>query len=337
MPEVSIIIPVCNVEKYIRQALDSVVNQTFKDIEIICVDDCTPDRSFEIVREYAAKDTRIKLLSLSENSGVGTARNRALETASGRYVMFLDPDDWFAQDAVGKAYTAIKTADVDVVFFDLFFNKEKKNGTYKEKSGGKSKNFIRFAGQEGLDLGSGIFPFFNAWCWIQIYSLDFLRRHGISFSHHRFAEDLQFMVMLYAAGAKFSVLCEQLYHYRIKQQYTVVDYSSKFDCVIETKRAAQKLIEKSPYSGILKPLFFTYEVRSDLYFMKNFSSYRKKSGELNYRMLRERFLEIFQENQDFQLSRKHRRDFMLVLKNKTLSGFKISRFFKKILAITAVR
>ena len=94
MPEVSIIIPVYNVEKYIRQALDSVVNQTFKDIEIICVDDCTPDRSFEIVREYAAKDTRIKLLSLSENSGGGTARNRALETASGRYVMFLDPDDY---------------------------------------------------------------------------------------------------------------------------------------------------------------------------------------------------------------------------------------------------
>ena len=104
MPEVSIIIPVYNVEKYIRQALDSVVNQTFKDIEIICVDDCTPDRSFEIVREYAAKDTRIKLLSLSENSGGGTARNRALETASGRYVMFLDPDDWFAQDSVNMSY-----------------------------------------------------------------------------------------------------------------------------------------------------------------------------------------------------------------------------------------
>ena len=107
MPKVSIIIPVYNVEKYIRQALDSVISQTLKDIEIICINDCTPDKSFEIVKEYAENDARFVLFEMESNQGQGIARNRALDIAQGDYIMFLDPDDWLELDACEKAYNQI--------------------------------------------------------------------------------------------------------------------------------------------------------------------------------------------------------------------------------------
>ena len=120
MPKVSVIIPVYNVEKYITQALDSVVNQTLVDIEIICVNDCTPDKSFEIVKEYALKDKRFSLLELELNQGQGVARNKALEIAKGDYIMFLDPDDWYELDACEKAYNQISKNNNEMVFFNLY-------------------------------------------------------------------------------------------------------------------------------------------------------------------------------------------------------------------------
>ena len=108
MPKISIIIPVYNVENYIKQALDSVVNQTFKDIEIICINDCTPDKSFEIVKEYAKNDDRFVLIEQETNQGQGVARNIGIEKASGEYIMFLDPDDWFALNACELTYNQTK-------------------------------------------------------------------------------------------------------------------------------------------------------------------------------------------------------------------------------------
>ena len=93
MPKVSIIIPFNNVESYIQECLDSVVNQTLKDIEIICVNDASTDASINVVRKYAKKDKRFKLIELSERKGQGFARNRAIEIATGDYIGIQDADN----------------------------------------------------------------------------------------------------------------------------------------------------------------------------------------------------------------------------------------------------
>ena len=90
--EVSVIIPIYNTEQYLAECLDSVVNQTLSDIEIICVDDGSPDRSIDILMEYAAKDDRIQIIR-QENKGLPAARNAGLRVASGDYVYFVDSDD----------------------------------------------------------------------------------------------------------------------------------------------------------------------------------------------------------------------------------------------------
>ena len=107
MTKVSIIIPVYNRENYLPKALDSAVNQTLKDIEIICIDDCSTDNSLGILKEYASKDNRIIVLEQKENQGQGVARNRALDIAKGEYIMCLDSDDWLELNACELAYNQI--------------------------------------------------------------------------------------------------------------------------------------------------------------------------------------------------------------------------------------
>ena len=90
---VSIIVPVYNVEKYLRKCLDSIVNQTYKNIEVICVDDGSPDNSIDILREYRAKDDRVTIIR-QKNKGLSGARNTGIKNATGKYIMFIDSDDW---------------------------------------------------------------------------------------------------------------------------------------------------------------------------------------------------------------------------------------------------
>ena len=97
VPKVSIIVPVYKVEKYLRKCIDSIINQTLKDIEIILVDDGSPDNCGKICDEYAAKDTRIKVIH-KENGGLSSARNAGMEVAEGEYIGFVDSDDWIESD-----------------------------------------------------------------------------------------------------------------------------------------------------------------------------------------------------------------------------------------------
>ena len=105
MPKVSVIIPVFNTEKYLRKCLNSVCNQTLKDIEIICVNDSSTDDSLEILKEYAAKDERIKLINFIENKGAAAARNAGIDIARGEYIGFVDCDDYIDLDFYEKLYS----------------------------------------------------------------------------------------------------------------------------------------------------------------------------------------------------------------------------------------
>ena len=110
MPKISIIIPVYNTEKYLPKCIDSVINQTFSNIEIICINDGSTDKSLEILNDYEQKDNRIIVLS-QENSKQGTARNRGLEIAKGEYIVFLDSDDWLDLNYLEEMLNSIEQSD----------------------------------------------------------------------------------------------------------------------------------------------------------------------------------------------------------------------------------
>ena len=116
-PKISIIIPVYNVEKYLAECLNSCINQTLEDIEIICVDDCSTDNSYKILEEYQQKDSRIKIFLQPENKKQGAARNKGLEVATGEYIWFVDSDDYIDTKACQILYDTIKEFDVDILCF----------------------------------------------------------------------------------------------------------------------------------------------------------------------------------------------------------------------------
>lgn len=113
MSKISIIIPVYNVEKYLKRCLDSIINQTFKDLEIICINDGSTDDSQKILYEYSSKDSRIKILN-QKNSGLSATRNKGTSFASGEYISFIDSDDWIDLDFYEKLYTSAKKYDADI-------------------------------------------------------------------------------------------------------------------------------------------------------------------------------------------------------------------------------
>ena len=115
VPKVSVIIPVYKTEDYLRKCLDSVCNQTLKDIEIICINDCSPDGCLEILKEYASKDDRIKIIDFKENKGAACARNAGIDAAQGEYLGFVDSDDFIELDFYEKLYNKAIVSNFECV------------------------------------------------------------------------------------------------------------------------------------------------------------------------------------------------------------------------------
>ena len=138
--KISIIIPVYNVEKYIGRCLDSILNQTFQDFEIIAVDDCGSDSSIEIVKEYVSKDARVRLIQQEKNMGPMVARQVGYNQASGDYIFFCDSDDTLPKDSLQLLYSAAIESNADIV-----------NGHIKTITDGSNSKLWRI---EHLDYGT---------------------------------------------------------------------------------------------------------------------------------------------------------------------------------------
>ena len=120
MPKISILVAVYNTAAYLPQCLDSLLSQSLKDMEILCVDDASTDNSLTILHQYAEQDERVKVFALEENKGQAHARNIGLSHATGEYIGFVDSDDWLGQDALEKVSTAFRE-DVDSVLFRVLY------------------------------------------------------------------------------------------------------------------------------------------------------------------------------------------------------------------------
>ena len=119
MPKVSVVVPCYNVATYVGACLDSLVNQTLHDIEIICVDDKSTDDTANIIKKRAGADARIKLIELPQNAGVSVARNTGIDAATGEYIGFVDPDDYVDLDFYEKLYEVATRENADIAKANL--------------------------------------------------------------------------------------------------------------------------------------------------------------------------------------------------------------------------
>ncbi|OEJ15875.1 beta-1, 3-galactosyltransferase [Brachyspira hampsonii] len=131
MIKVSVILPIYNIEKYLPKCLESIVNQTLKDIEIICINDCSPDNSENIIKEYIKKDNRIKLINNEKNIGVGLSRNIGVDLSNGEYISFIDSDDFINNNYLESLYSTAKKYDADIVFTNNMYTVNDNSGYIK--------------------------------------------------------------------------------------------------------------------------------------------------------------------------------------------------------------
>lgn len=256
-PRVSVIIPVYNVENYLRQALDSVINQTLKDIEIICINDGSTDGSLQILQEYAQKDNRIKIHIQTENQGQGVARNVALDMATGEYIMFLDPDDWLRPDACELAYNQAKNNGDDIVFFNYNQYKESETTIVIKKS-------QHLKGIQNDEQGSYCLKdvenlkFMAATVWAQIYNREFINRINARFSETRTCEDNPFYFNAIANAQTVSIIPEELYYYRVCVGTGQPYYIKHWEDVFFNKKLTYDIVKRSKYAEQLLAAYIPY-------------------------------------------------------------------------------
>lgn len=207
LPKLSISVPIYNVEQYLRQCIESLLAQTLKEIEIILVDDGSPDSCGEICDSYLQKDDRIIVIH-KENGGLASARQAALEVARGEYFCACDADDWVDPEMYYKLYTKAKATNSDIVMCDYIEN---------HSSGeviNKSFNFESLKGKDYLsEILLGRFPHI---IWNKIIKLDLFKRYNLTWEQGiNQGEDMLMCMKLFRHKISLESVSKPLYHYRI--------------------------------------------------------------------------------------------------------------------------
>ena len=221
-PKVSVILPVYNVEPYLRQCLDSICEQTLKEIEIICIDDCSTDCSKDILREYKKIDCRVILVENDQNIGVAECRNLGIRMAKGEYLSILDSDDFFEQDMLASVYAKCKKTQADIGAYDFY---EYDNGTGIEKrtqqpicSIDELKGEISHDYIDMHTMSNYVFSIFNCGgAWQKLYKRSFIVEHNILFQNLPRANDVYFSCMTMALSKIVCYLPHPFVHYRINR------------------------------------------------------------------------------------------------------------------------
>lgn len=205
---ISIIVPIWNTEKYLRRCLDSLVNQTKKDIEIVCVNDGSPDNSLSIIKEYAKKDTRIKIVN-QKNKGVAVARNMGLKAATSKYIMWCDSDDEYTLDMCEKMFNAIETQKVDLAICAI---KVINDGVDSKLVGGIEEYVkLKFDGKQSVDWNLIVHTDVSLPSKIMKKSL--IDKYGMHFPDGLHFEDAYFFDQYFTASKSAYYMDEKLYNY----------------------------------------------------------------------------------------------------------------------------
>ena len=223
--QVSVIVPVYNVEKYLRGSLDSLVGQTLRDMEIICVDDGSTDSSGAILDEYAGRDPRVKAIH-QKNAGAAAARNVGLDAAQGEYLFFSDPDDWCERKMLEDMLARIRRDRSDIVFVSNYVcSGDDAEIVGRQRMPRKLTRLKRaFAPSECSEKILQLFPHVP---WNKLMRTDFIRGLGIRFQDLPRSNDAFFVEAALAAAKSVSVLDRAYYHHLVRRPGSLVAASDR--------------------------------------------------------------------------------------------------------------
>jgi len=259
--KISVIIPIYNVEKYLAECLDSCINQTLSDIEIICVNDKSPDSCAQILEKYQRNDSRIKVITHKKNRGLAEARNTGIINAKGEYLIFLDSDDMLTDCALEHLYNKAKNTNADIVFADYYTFYETLDSNYHKKAI-CNPSFIEFFSkfneiftlddiynqQDKEFLQKFLYDNIYTTCvWCKLFKTSVFKKNNILAPKLRCAEDFCMLKDYIYHSKIFSTINEVVMLYRKHENSFTSKKSSYVFSVFESYKHTIKMLKRTGY------------------------------------------------------------------------------------------
>lgn len=303
-PKVSVIIPCYNVEKYLRECLDSVVNQTLREIQIICVNDGSTDKTLSILEEYAGKDDRIRILNKA-NSGYGDSMNRGFDLAEGEYLGIVESDDFAEPDMFEKLYHAAVENDLDVVKSGFY-----QYSTVPQVSNVPDLSLAKIAGKDVFcpmtdfrDPGRKVdFFIATAAIWSAIYRTKFIRNNQIRFNETPGAsyQDVGFCFKVWVKAKRVQILDACLLHYRIDNSQSSVHNPGKVYCVCDEYAEMDRFLGEYPEErALVMPVMIRMKYENYLW------NYERLAEHLQQKFVHRFYREFWQHQEKGELCRSY--------------------------------
>lgn len=276
-PRISVILPVYNVATFLRECLDSILAQTFKETEIICVNDGSTDESLQILKEYAGKEPRMVLLD-QQNQGAAVARNAGLHVARGTYIAILDSDDVYEPEMFEEMYfVAVRNnCDMVVARCDLFDN-----------------NLLRYTPAQwsikndklptkecfsSSEIKNDIFYSVIGWSWDKLLKREFIQQHGLRFQNLPVFNDLYFVFSAFVLAERISIIDHVMIHHRQHQSSISQTQIKEWKSIFTALRALRRtLVIHNLYSRFERD-FMNYAVHMPLFVLDKL--HKEKQDEL---------------------------------------------------------
>lgn len=248
MPKVSILVPVYNVEKYLLQCIESIINQSLQDIEIICIDDGSTDQSGKMLDDFALKDVRVRVLH-KKNAGYGAALNDGLKIATGEYIGIVESDDKVAKDMYKTLYATACEHDLDFVKSEVYYWYEEIDYLKRIHTGSVEQYFDKVLGENERNI---FFDFFMN-IWTGIYRKSFLEENHIVFNESPGAsyQDNGFWMQTCFYAQRVMWLNQAFYYYRQDNPEASVKSSSKMLAMTKEYEYLEQLLKNRGHENLL--------------------------------------------------------------------------------------
>lgn len=277
-PIISVIVPVYNVENYLRQSLDSILNQTFSNTEIICVNDGTTDNSRQILEEYQKRDCRIKIID-KENGGLSSARNAGLKVAQGEFISFIDSDDWIDETMLEKLYKNITDLNSDISICAVHqFDEQKQQiddsnpyytlGFFDETFDNRAFSY-RDTRKFIMDV--------CVMAWNKLYRKSLIDKCNAKFPDGKIFEDGPFFFSIFFKTDRVSIVREYLYYYRINRKGSIVQKAGKkFLDIIDVAEMMMDRVRELENEPLILETFCKKKVEDFIYRFEHLDSRHKR-------------------------------------------------------------
>lgn len=312
MTKISVIVPIYNVEKYLEQCLESIINQTLKDIEIICINDGSTDNSLNILNKYATKDKRIKIIN-QENKGLGATRNVGIKLAKGEYISFIDSDDFLELTTYEETYKISKENNLDFLMFRLINYDDEKDEYYTSNYYDMSK-IANTVGDEIFnykDLGDEIFSIAVSAC-NKLYNREFIMKNNFKFPENTAFEDNPFFWNVFLNSKRVFFYKKHLYKRRRHLNSIIGNKGKNHIDTIEINNIVINIFKNHALFDQYKDKLYNRKV-SSIY--SRFTQIREEFKNLFFEEMKKDFIKTLEEDDGFidSLNKRNKKIFETII------------------------